>query len=259
VSTENVITILNEVASAALSAGPAGHPNVQRGWGARLSATLGGMHPFNELKGCKILTFNMVSEIDVSHLAAGLIERVLDGVSPTIAFRDLCDFFSKTEANIAIVFGIAGIRVEKPTSVAVDVDIMLPECMPATRIREDIFDISKQGTRMYRGSITTLRYPTTAVIIKEKMTFLYRQDIDWHTRKSHSDSVESRKERVLAAVTLSGSACAPFIMNMSSWIDHPAYPYSGFLGGNAYGSYTGIAPGTITNIDGCLTELAQVV
>jgi hypothetical protein len=253
---DNVIAVLNEVTEATTFAGAASNLNSRRDWNERLSIALNGVPPFNQLSGSKLSTFNAMSEFNASTLAGSLIERVLNGIAPAEAFRDLSDLFSRREARFAVIFRIAGIRVQGLISVSADIEVMPPNLVPATRIREEIFDIDKQGMPLYRGSITALRYPTAALIIKDTMTFIYDHEIDWDERKKHADRIDLMKRLALAAMTLASGDCAPFIQVASSWIDHSAYSYSGISGGSGYASFSGVAPVGPCNIDG--SELAKL-
>lgn len=255
-SLDKVIAVLNEVAEAASSAGTASNLNAQRDWNERLSVALSGVAPFSQLSGAKLSTFNSMSEFNVSTLAGSLIERVLNGVAPSEAFHDLSDLFSRRQARFAIIFGVAGIRVQQLISVAADIEVMPPKLVPATRVREEIFDIDRRGSPQYRGSITALRYPTAALIIKETMTFIYNNEVDWGERKKHADSIDLKKGLVLAAMTLASDDCAPFLKVASAWIDHPAYSYNGISGTSGYGSFSGVAPVGLCDIDS--SELARL-
>jgi Apea-like HEPN len=73
------------------------------------------------------------------------------------------------------------------------------------------------------------------------MTVIHAAERDGKEHQSLTAHIVSRQERALASFALSGAECAPYVVSESSWIDHPAYPYSGF-GGGGFGTHHGVSP-----------------
>ena len=207
----------------------------------KLSVELATVPEFAVLQGCQFSTWNLTAGLDVSFLAGALIERVIDGTPAADAFNDLMDLIQKRTADIYVLKGIGGIAVEGAVTLGEGVTVMPAEKAPPTKAREDMFDLDRNGVRIFRGSIVKEAAPNVALMIKGRMTVIHGPDADWSERKSLTEQIVRKQECALTSLTLSGPECAPFAVSVSSWIDHPAYPYSGF-GHQGYGTSQGVSP-----------------
>jgi Apea-like HEPN len=200
----------------------------------------------------QISTFNMIMELHLGFLAGSMVERIVEGVTPCVVYNDLMDLLVKRVARINVVSGVAGIVVPEVLKLGEGVKLLPSSMLPPTKMREDMFDLGRDGSPQFRSSVVMERPPQIALVIDATMTVV-GSDYDISERKTVVEEVFLKQERALSALTLSGKDCAPFIVFSSSWIDHPAYSYSGF-GGAGYGRYHGISPNKRGEVDFTLAK-----
>jgi hypothetical protein len=180
----------------------------------------------------------LIAPLNVGFLASALVERVVDGASAQDAFNDLLGLLRRKKAPVYLLKGLVGIAVDRVIELGENAAAMQAESAPASRAREEIFRLDRNGCRIVRGSAVDMRVPGAVIIIRGEMTVILEKDANWEERSELAERMRQEEENAMTALTLSGPECAPFCVASSSVIDHPAYPYSGF-GHEGYGTYTG--------------------
>jgi hypothetical protein len=206
----------------------------------KLSDALSKM-PALALPDLKYSTWSMTAPFTADNMAAALIERVIDGVSASQALTELVELVSSKTAKIYALKAIAGVTMEGVIELEAGVAVMPAADAPPSLARETMFDISREGSRLYRGSVVTKAPPQAALIIRGQMTVIHAAERNLKEHQDLTAYIVSRQERALASLALSGGGCAPYVVSESSWINHPAYPYSGF-GGGGFGTHHGVFP-----------------
>lgn len=219
----------------------------------RLVVALSGMPVFSELSEKNFFTLSSTAPVNLSNIAGALIERVIDGVAPSQALHDITELVTKRSSGIYALMAVAGVSLNGVVDLEDGVTLMPAKSAPATLARETLFDLDRLGHPIFRGTIVTARPPGTALIVKDHMTVIGTGERDWRKHKALTDDIASKRDRALAALALSGADCAPYITSETSWINHPAYPYSGF-GSMGYGTHHGVTPTKKGDADGTLAK-----
>jgi hypothetical protein len=188
-----------------------------------------------------IASYSMIGEIQLGFVASSMAERIVDGVAPQNVFDDVMDLFANRKATLQIIMAVAGISIPQAIPITDGVKLVPPSELPATRAREDMFDLDRDGAPIHRGGMAKERRPGAVLVIDEMATVIYEGDHDWAERKNITEDVILKQDRALTCLTLSGPTCAPFVAYSASWINHPAYSYSGW-GGSGYGTFHGTPP-----------------
>ena len=189
----------------------------------------------------RVATYFGESEIHFSYLAGAMVERVMDGVAPVTVVDDLMDLFLNPNVGLKIIMGVVGIKVTDSIELSKGVCVLPPSKLPPSKVREEMFDVGRDGKVLHRGRFLSDGPPGAALVIDGRMTVIHGHSHGHTERKELVDHVTLKQARALTCLTLSGPTCAPFIVSASSWVAHPAFPYSGF-GSLGYARWQGIAP-----------------
>jgi hypothetical protein len=220
----------------------------------KLTAALSEIAIFSERPGLNFFSMSMTAPINTGSFASALIERVIDGADPSKALDDLKCFVSKKSCDVYVLMAVDGVDMPFNVELEDGVTLMPARNTPATLARETLFDLDRQGKIIFRGTVVSRRVtPTAALLVKFHTTVIGTGERDQREFKTLTDEILLKRDHVMAALTLSGADCAPYVASETSWIDHPAYPYSGF-GYLGCGTHVVLPPLKKIHVDGPATK-----
>ncbi|WP_404292393.1 hypothetical protein ACD578_08895 [Microvirga sp. RSM25] len=189
-----------------------------------------------------LVTGSGSSKIEFFHIANSMIERLVLGVPETKIIDDWIDLLSSRKGLTAFVCCVSGVTVSSAIILGPGVQVIPPEQLPATREREAIFRIGRDGQPIFDFSITQQRWriPSAAILIESSDFNIIRGG---NSPSEVSDLMRRQsvvQDRVLVAMALSG-VCAPVPSWSYSTAVHPALAYHG-LGSSGVGGTLAAPP-----------------
>jgi hypothetical protein len=210
-------------------------------WTNILENLLKGFLPLSESH--YLTTIGGASKIDSSDVANAMVERLVLGVPPEQIIADWEHLLTNRNGAAISVTGLLGVQLTAPITLTPSIRLARAEDIPGSREREALFRIGRFGEPIFSFGVfeERWRFPSAAILVELTDYTLIRDGTLKADTSGFLYQLASIKEKVLAAITLSGS-CAP----VPSWsyeiAIHPALPYGNLGGAGGSGS---LAPAPI--------------